>query len=141
MRHIITVLLTTVFFICMNSMANAATTQNKEVSLKKPLIKEDLTKSTRIAKKAKAKKMSKKSLVSKKVVLDMDKKPKKKIKGKVIAKKNVNKNKKYWSVECKQGFIKDSYVYCARSIASVNPSKKINSKKVAMKKSKVVMRK
>lgn len=140
MRHIITVLLTAVFFICMHSMANAATTHNKEVSLKKPLIKEDLTKSTRVVKASKAKKISKRSIAStapKKVVLNLDKATKKK--SKRIAKKSPTK--KYWSVECKQGFIKDSYVYCARSIASANPSKKINSKKVAMKRSKSVMRK
>lgn len=139
MRHIITLLLTAVFFICMNSTANAATTQNKEVSLKKPLIEEDLTKSTRAVKKAKAKKLSKKAVAPKKVVLDMDKKSKKNAKGKVLAKKSLKK--KYWSVECKQGFIKDSYVYCARSTASVAQPKKVVPKKMAMKRAKTVMRK
>lgn len=146
MRHITTIFLAAVFVLSMVNAAHGATTQNKEMSLKKPLVKEDLTKSTKAVKKVKSKKISKKAVAPKRVVLDMDKKSNKKaIKGKAIAKKS--QNKKYWSVECKQGFIKDSYVYCARttasnrSPASVHSAKKSQHKKMAMKKAKQTVRK
>lgn len=152
MRHIITVLLTAVFFICINSTANGAMTHNKEVTLKEPLVKEDLTKRTKAVKKSKVQKLSKKSAAKEKVVIDMDAKPVRKIasnkkvvldmdtktkkKSKLTAASKKSLKKKYWSVQCRQGFIKDSYVYCARGIASVAPAKKHSMKKVAMKKAK-----
>lgn len=132
-----------------SSYVQATTQSPKELTLKKPLVKEDLTQGTRAVKKAKAPKISQKAKVKKRapasdmqiIVKHNDKKATKKLKkGKALADKKSN-NKKYWSVECRQGFIKDSYVYCARKTASVPVSKKPVMKKLMAKKAKASVRK
>lgn len=117
MRHGIALIITTMLFLWTASVATAATTQNKEVTVKKTMVTEDFTKSTKSVKKSKGKKVAKKTKIPKREVAAIKSKVKKSKKSKTVAK--TSKNKKYWSVECRQGFIKDSYVYCARKNSPV----------------------
>jgi len=143
-------LLVAVVFFMFTAMATAqpANLNQKNVGLKSTLVKEDLTQSTRVVKKSKAQKLSKKSVLKKRkpkandemqIIVKHDprkagKKLLKKSKApRTLASKKAG-NKKYWSVECRQGFIKDSYVYCARKTASAPVSKKPVMKRMMAKK-------
>lgn len=152
MRQPISTLFAVLFFLIASSSAQAVAANGKDLTVKKPLIKEDLTKSTRSIKKVKTPKVSQKqtlknrapaAMKEKKNVLakgDNAKALKKSKKGKVISAKKPSP-KKYWSVECRQGFIKDSYVYCARKPASTPVAKKPVIKKTLAKKTKTSIRK
>ncbi len=154
-------LLVAVIFFMFTAMATAqpANLSQKNVGLKNTLVKEDLTQSTRVVKKSKMQKLSKKSVLKKRKPKSNDEmqivaKHGPKNPGKKLLKKNKatrtlaskkTGNKKYWSVECRQGFIKDSYVYCARKTASAPVSKKPVVKRMmarkASKKEGAVLRK
>ncbi len=61
------------------------------------------------------------------------------LKKRAKAPQKVAKNNKYWSVQCRQGFIKDSYVYCALTTASVKTKKRAPAQ-VAAKSTKSLQR-
>jgi hypothetical protein len=137
MRHIIGTIIGLIFLMTASPTA-AATLQDNKATVKRPLLTEDLTQKTVKKRNPKLKKRiskrAKKSPVNQRKMVSHKKTNKKKpIKNRKVASKEKNKKMKYWSVQCHQGFIKDSYVYCARGKANVE-SKKLSHKNVANKK-------
>lgn len=122
MRHFIKMALMFVITTLFSVSLVAATGDGAEFYIKKPQSKS--------SKKIKNKDQEELALKQKRSIAQLRNKNKKAQKiEKTTHRKNTNK--KYWAVECHQGFIKDSYVYCARKVASVKNAKKLKSKKIA----------